>query len=137
MAACRKRQHGYLYMDALIAMFIVSVALIAITGMFVYSTKLSASANHYTAATNIARQQMELLKRWTASNWNDSNLPSSIPWQGDPNKLTVNKTVFEVRTTINQTAGIDPNLIQVTVTVSWKELSGTQKVQITTYFSKV
>jgi Tfp pilus assembly protein PilV len=137
MAAYWKRQQGYLYMDAVIAIFVLTVALLAITGMFVYATKLNSSASHYTAATNMARQQMELLKRWPASTWSDPSLPAAIPWQGDPDKLTVNKTAFEVRTIIKQTTSIDPSLIQVTVIVSWKELDGTKNVQLITYFSKV
>ena len=137
MTAYWRRQQGYLYMDAVIAIFVVAVALLAITGIFVYATKLSSTANHYTVATNMARQQMELLKRWPASEWSDPSLSATIPWQGDLDKLTVNKTAFEVRTIINQTNSIDPSLIQVTVIVSWKELSGTQTVQLTTYFSKV
>lgn len=137
MAAYWRRQQGYLYMDTVIAIFVVAVALLAITGIFVYATRLSSTANHYTAATNMARQQMELLKRWPASAWSDPSLSATIPWQGDLDKLTVNKTVFEVRTIINQTNSLDPSLIQVTVIVSWKELSGTQTVQLTTYFSKV
>lgn len=124
-------------MDAVIAIFILSAALLTISGMFVSATKLSSSANHYTAATNMARQQMELLKRWTANDWNDPSLPASIPWQGDPDKLTVNKTTFEVKTIINQPSSIDPNLLEITVIVSWKELNDTKNVQLTTYFSKV
>ncbi|MBP2635081.1 MAG: hypothetical protein H6Q72_988 [Firmicutes bacterium] len=137
MAGYWNRQQGYLYMDAVSAIFILSIALLAISGMFVYATKLSSSANHYTAATNMARQQMELLKRWTASDWSDPSLPASIPWQGDPDKLTVNKMTFEVETIINQPSNIDPSLLQITVIVSWKEPNGTKNVQLTTYFSKV
>lgn len=137
MAAYWKRQQGYLYVDAVIAVCILSLALLAVSGMFVNATKLSSSANHYTAATNIARQQMELLKRWTASDWSDPSLPASIPWQGDPDKLTVNKMTFEVKTLITQPSGIDPDLLQITVIVSWKERNDTRNVQLTTYFSKV
>lgn len=132
-----KREQGYLYMDALIAMFILSVAVVAIMGVFTNSAKLNANAAHYTAATNIARQQMELLKKWSASDWSDPNLPASIPWQGEPNNLTVNKTTFEVRTIVDQFSDVDPNLVQVTVSVTWKEFSGSKNVQLTTYFSKV
>lgn len=131
-----KGQQGFLYMDTLIAMFIVTVSLTAITGIFAYATKLNASAAHYTAATNMARQQMELLKLWNESDWRDPNLPASIPWQGDPDGLIVNNTTFDVSTIINQINDTDPSLVQVTVIVSWKEVSSTRNVQLTTYFSK-
>lgn len=133
----RNKQRGYLYIDAILAMFILTVAVVTITEVFIASTKLSVTASRYTTATNIAQQQVELLKRWTAAEWSDPDLPNSIPWQDDPNKLTVNKTTFVVQTIIAHPNDVDPSLLQVTVIVSWNEVSCTHSVQLTTYFSKV
>lgn len=136
METAMKQQQGFLYMDVLIAIFIVTVSLTAITGIFVYATKLNVSAGHYTAATNLAREQMELLKSWKESDWRDLSLPISIPWQGSPDNLIVNNTTFAVNTNAEQIDDTDPSLIQITVIVSWEELSGTRNVRLTTYFSK-
>lgn len=132
-----KKQQGYFFIDMVIAMAILAVALVSIAGMFFYSTKTSASAAHYTAATNIGRQQMEFLKKWKASDWSDPNLPSSLPWQGDCNDLIINKMVFEVKTDVIQLNATDPGLIQINVLVSWREAEGVKMIQFTTFFSKV
>ncbi|SDE84260.1 hypothetical protein SPACI_020610 [Sporomusa acidovorans DSM 3132] len=131
-----KKQQGYFYIDAVIAIAILAVALVSTAGMFFSSTKASASAAHYTAATNIGRQQMEFLKKWKASDWSDPNLPSTLPWQGDFNDLIVNKMAFEVKTDVIQLNAIDPSLIQVNVVVSWREAEGVKTIQFTTFFSK-
>lgn len=132
-----KKQQGYLYMDAVLAVFIIGVSFIAIAGIFLQSSQASASAIRYTAATNIAQQQMELLKQRSTAFWSNPQLPGSLPWLGKESELTVNHTKFFILTTIDQIDAIDTTLVKVTVKVSWQEKGSTKYIQVITYFSKV
>lgn len=132
-----KKQQGYLYIDAVVAVFIVGVSLVAIAGIFMQSSQASARAVRYTAATNIAQQQMELLKQRSTDFWRNPQLPNSLPWLGKERELIVNHTNFFVLTTIDQIDAIDTTLVKVTVRVSWQEKGSTKYIQLLTYFSKI
>lgn len=146
------------------ATFIISVALLVVGELFITSTKVNLHAAEYTAASNMAQKQLEVLKGTrTAAAWANQNttpLDNLIPWQvtSPPaeqlvyttTKITrvingVNMT-FSDQLTCNEVdylihteavmAPENSNLVQVTVTVSWLDhRQQTQFVQTTTFYS--
>lgn len=132
-----KKQNGYIYMDVVVAVFIVGVSLVAISALLTQSSQASASAARYNAATNIARQQMEVLKQYSSAFWDNPQLPNSLPWQGTEAELFTNGTEFSVITAIEQMDIIDTTLVKVTVRVYWQEKEKQKYIQLITYFSKV
>lgn len=58
----KKWQQRFLMIDALLAIVIISGALVAIITMFIQATKAAHCSAQYTKASNLAYQQMELLK---------------------------------------------------------------------------
>jgi hypothetical protein len=70
-----KGEQGYLLMEAVVAIFIVSTALVAIAGMFPQVLQAIAAADHYTTATVMAQGQLEMLKSHDDLFWNNIVFP--------------------------------------------------------------
>ena len=122
--------------EVLIAIIIISVALIAVTSMFIQSTRANSSGLEISTATALAQKQMEMLKTWSAANWTAlTPLPQAIAWQdaSEPTMpLTRNNIAYTVVTTAAASAQ-DANLVQVTVSVTWRG----QSLSLVSLFSKV
>ena len=128
------KQNGFLMVEVLLAILVISIALTAATSMFLQSTKASVSGNEITNATALAQKQIELLKTQPASFWNNlAAPPQTIAWQDSSQTmpLTKNNISYTVITTTANTA-LDSNLVQVTVAVSWAG----QSISMVTFFSK-
>ena len=129
-----RKQKGFLMVEVLLAILIISIALTAATSMFIQSTKSSVSGNEITNATALAQKQIELLKTQPASYWNNlAAPPQTIAWQDSAQTMPVTKNniSYTVTTTTANTA-LDSNLVQVTVAVSWAG----QSISMVTFFSK-
>lgn len=141
-----RSQQGYLLIEILLAIIIISIALMTIGGLFLQSGKSANTSTEYTTAANLAQKQFELLKvRQQGTNpllttttiypfnyneWLDNHLRDAA---------TSSYPVFSVKTTAVQcTEQNSSNLLEVTVTVSWnnKQNVSTQ-VPFTTLFPKV
>ena len=131
-----RRQNGFLMIEALIAVVIISVALVAIGSMFIQSTRANTSSVEITTATALAQKQMELLKGLPVSYWNAlTPLPQPLPWQDSANPsmpITLNNVAFTVNT-VAAASATDANMVQVSVTVSWRG----QSIRVLSLFSKV
>lgn len=131
-----RRQNGFLMIEALIAVVIISVALVAIGSMFIQSTRANTSSVEITTATALAQKQMELLKGLPVSYWNAlTPLPQPLPWQDSANPsmpITLNNVAFTVNT-VAAASATDANMVQVSVTVSWRG----QSIRLLSLFSKV
>lgn len=129
-------QNGFLMIEALIAVVIISVALVAIGSMFIQSTRANTSSVEITTATALAQKQMELLKGLPVSYWNAlTPLPQPLPWQDSANPsmpITLNNVAFTVNT-VAAASATDANMVQVSVTVSWRG----QSIRLLSLFSKV
>ncbi len=131
-----RQQKGFLMIEVMIAIIIISVALIAVTGMFIQSTRANSSGLEISTATALAQKQMEMLKSWSAANWTAlTPLPQVIAWQdaAEPAMpLTRNNIAYTVVTTAAASAQ-DANLVQVTVSVTWLG----QNLSMVSLFSRV
>lgn len=143
MTRILQRQNGFLMVEVVLAVLIISVALVAALGMFITSTQANADAAEYTVATTLAQKQLELLKTKDAQNyWAKLELtaPAKIDWQDT--EVAYPPLLNGVNYQVDTTASLSPenqNLVQVTVTVTWDKPNGRPNsiVQLTTFFSKV
>lgn len=122
-------EQGFLMIDVLLAVVIVSVALLGVSGMFIQSTRATQSAADYTQVANLAQMQMEWLKAAQLNPKDDTyafkkgkNIPANIPWQGDEVAVPASYTI------LTTPKDIATDLVEVTVTVN--------NVPFTTYFPK-
>jgi len=121
-------QQGFLMLEALTASVVVSVAVLAIAGLFILSLQVNAVAADYTAATNLAQEKMELL-----SAMDTSALPSIV---FADEEISLNNRSFHRQTTVVVRKDLDPaaNFMQVTVQVSWIEAGKSFHVSLLKYF---
>lgn len=126
-----KENQGFMLADLIIAIFLICVALVPISGLFTRSIQTSAEAADYTRATNLIQQQIELLKTKPPEYWAGLVLPSTIPWQENhllpPSKYTL--------TTQATSTTLDSHLVQVTVNASWKERNRECGLQFIAFYS--
>ncbi|VBB06875.1 Hypothetical protein LUCI_2112 [Lucifera butyrica] len=121
---------GYLLLDAVLTLFIVSVALLAIAGVFLQTTKANTAASRRTVAAGLAQQQMENLKQQPDAFWDVHNNSSETQVQTGPQGEN-----YTMRTDYAVAEDTDKGkLIQATVTVSWKEAGSNPSVQLVTYY---
>ncbi len=131
-----KGQQGFLMVDILLAVVIISVALVAILSMFIQSTKATHCSAGYTMASHLAQEQMELLKNTQSVAIKNTVVNSNgkiflIPT--DP-KIAL-PTGFSMISKANQHAEFPNALAEVTVTVSWQEQNKSYNMPVTTFFS--
>lgn len=55
-------QRGFLLVETMVAIFLISVALVAVAGVFAQATRSNLQAGEYTVATNLAQEKLEQLK---------------------------------------------------------------------------
>lgn len=126
-----KSQRGFLLVEALIAIVVITVALVAIQGMFIQSLQATASAANYTVAAGLVQEQMEQMKIKDELFWNSL----SFPYQSATEVIAMNKAIYK-RTTQAELSPLDPEypvkqrIIKVTVNVEWL---GAQNISMVTY----
>lgn len=124
-------QRGFLLVEALIAIVVITVALVAIQGMFIQSLQATASAANYTVAAGLVQEQMEQMKIKDELFWNSL----SFPYQSATEVIAMNKATY-TRTTQAELSPLDPEypvkqrIIKVTVKVEWL---GAQNISMVTY----
>ena len=131
-----KHQKGFLMVEVLIAIVVISVALVSVPLMFMQSTKASSAGVEISTATTLAQKQIEMLKSQPATYWAaiPTSSTQSIAWQ-DTNEampLTKNNIAYNVTTTAT-TVAQDANMVKVTVKVDW---SGTT-ISLVSLFSQI
>ena len=124
----RNKQSGIILIDVLVAVVVLSVALLAVAVMFTNSTKNTAEAWQNTVATNIAAEQMNRLKTFNSGQWAAAG--ATIVWQGGggSNAVTIDGTTYTVTTTVHTpTETGSTGLAEVRTTVSWNTLDNKQQ----------
>ena len=134
------KQRGFILLEVLIAIIIISVGVVAVAGVFLPATASYAIAGDYTVASNLAQKQLELLKSFTAAEWDNALAQTTIGWQGEEaapnNTIRLNSMDYGIETTVKvPDADTSNSLIQVTVKVSWTR-SKSYNSEFVTLFSK-
>ena len=126
-----KRQRGFILAEVVLAIFIISVALLAISVMFTKAIQVNAVAKDYTVAANLAQKQLELLKMQPPEYWSELTLPCTIAWQ-DAAQSPLPQYVL---TTHASSYAADNHLVQVTVTASWQQGNRECNLEFVTLYS--
>jgi len=125
-----KTEKGFILAEVILAIFIISFTLVAISTMFIQAIQADTMANHYTEAANLAQKQLELLKTHPPEYWAGLALPSVIPW-GDQAQLPSSRYTLTSNASIS---AADAHLVQVIVTASWQERSTECTIQFVTLY---
>lgn len=131
-------QQGFLMVDALLAVFIISGALVAIISMFIQATHITHCSAQYTKASNLASQQMELLKKTKSTVIKDTAIHAAAALITIPSDAVVpTPPEFTMNSTAKQCSESNSNdLAEVTVTVTWTEGKNSYQLPITTFLLK-
>jgi len=131
-------QRGFILVDSLIGMVVLSIALLALAAVFIQTTKGTVATDNLTKAAYIANEELSILK---ANDGQRHDINSPV-WArpsrsvADPN----HGTLFTVRTNVVPIAEVPAlpadtiDTIPVRATVTWNEPTGERQLQIITYY---
>ena len=123
------QEKGFLLIDAIVAMFILTIALITIVGMFTSSGKLSIANEDLTQANKFAQQCMEKVKQVQPSDWGKlvkttdtayipigSTIGTVILPTSSDNKVFTCTYAAKMISTVNS---VSTRMVEVQLTVTW------------------
>lgn len=132
-----KKQQGFILLEILIAVIIISIGLVSITAVFIPTTANHTAGADYTVATNLAQKQIELLKCLKPADWNNALLLGNLDWQGEEaNPISVNNIKYTVETVVIP-ASSSNFLVETIITVSWLRNSRLESMKFVSFYSKV
>ena len=127
---------GWMYIDALVGMTILVIALTALMVMYFQTTRNNGFNSKYTSGVYVAQRILEDIKQYE----NTATIKSLPPAVTDQ-QLTVNNVVYtiEVRSqTVSDAISLDSHLYPYNVKVSWTDASTnpatTRAVQVASYY---
>lgn len=110
MINCKTKSKGFSLIEVLISLVILSISLLALAGLMVYTTKSNSWGGHMTEATTFAQDTLEQLR---VTPW--AGLIAGNDWRrGDQSGIRYNRTW-----TVAPNA--DDTLRTITVTVTWSD----------------
>lgn len=112
-----KKERGFSLIEILIALVILSIALLALAGLMVTTTMNNAAGGHLTEAATLAQDMLERLKLTPLNILTDNGMATGEPQVDNP----VGSTGITYRRTWTCTQPIPPvNTFHIiTVTVNW------------------
>jgi len=127
----QKVTKGFILVDVLIGIVLISVAVIPISAMFSQAIQADVMAKDYTMAANLVQKQLELLKADSPQQWAALTLPCTIPWR---DTLQLPPPRYMLTTTAGISAAND-YLVEVAVTATWQEKGRERKLQFVSLYS--
>ncbi|HWR43661.1 type II secretion system protein [Sporomusa sp.] len=140
-----KNQRGWAYIDVIVAITILSIALTALAGTLIMLTKTRSASDHRTMAIRIIQSQFNDLQRknhpkndtrWTEISTEVQNIIDSANAPSGPGNVSLNFLVSVTRIP----DGDDPSQIPspglqgVRMTVSWNGNNGQEQIAMSDYF---
>jgi len=122
---------GFILVEVVLAMVIISVALIPISTLFIQAIQANGIAKDYTMAANLIQKQLELLKACSPEQWAACALPCTIPWI-DTTELPPPR--YRLTTSASLSAA-DEHLVEVTVTAAWQDRGKQCSMQFVTLYN--
>jgi type IV pilus assembly protein PilV len=145
MESCMKGRAGFTMIEVLIAIVILSIALISLAGLLTTTIRTGAVAREATIATNLAQQRLEDYRTTAAADFDDSSLDDSAagsdPVSGTNPDFTEDYGTIpnypNFRREVYITDGASPvNIKDVAVRVLWTDSLGTHSTMLRTYLSR-
>lgn len=134
---------GFTLIEVLIAIVLVSVALIALAGLLTTTLKSTNLGKNVTVAVNLAQQKMEDIRRAAAVNFDSvtDSVSASDPIAGsNPDQVEDNGAITgyaSFRREVYITDGSAPvNSKDVTVRVVWNDVMGAHKTLLRTTLAR-
>ena len=118
------RQAGFTTAEVLIAAFLITIGVVALAGLFPVATQSVSTASQRTTAALLAEQGLELARNTAQTSW--ASLPVGTTTVTNLGSAYPGYT----RTTVVALVGGDPNLKQVTVTVTYQNQVSVQLITV-------
>ena len=120
------RQAGFTTAEVLIAAFLITIGVVALAGLFPVATQSVSTSSQRTTAALLAEQGLELARNSAQTSW------VSLPVDPTPVPVTNLGSAYPgyTRTTVVALVGGDPNLKQVTVTVTYQNQVSVQLITV-------
>ncbi len=140
-----KKNKGFLMIDAIVAVVIVTVALVALSYLYTQGTKAGIMAGSSERAMEIAAQRIEFLKKGAGVGYSDedglaalvtaANSDKVVKLDGDNREYLVESfaNLAQVSDTDNNNYGRD-KLYKIVVTVSWTDPAA-ESVRLESYIA--
>lgn len=125
-----KKEHGFTFVEILFALAVIGIAFLAVSYAMQNSYAVTWKTQERAVAVNLAREQLELLKRFDNSK-KDPVLEASV-------EKTVDGIKYKIETSKLSGSGIfnSSNVIPIRVKVSWKSRNQNFSFNIDTCYIK-
>jgi Tfp pilus assembly protein PilV len=140
-----RQQKGFLLLEVVIAIIIISTALLGTAGLLRQAALAVTDSSEESAALFLAQKRLERLKKQDAAFW-QVNCPSrNIPFPDEPSPVILNGCSYTIRTVADKFPIIGMKrtvvLAKITVSVSWagKNAKGTatsRQIQIASLYAE-
>lgn len=113
-------QRGFLMVEVLVACVIITVALLAVGGMYMQSLRAAIEAEQYTVAATLAQDRLEKVKAGQEVT--------------NPQTMPVNGIAYSISSASEPTAQTNLNLL--TATITWTARAQARDFVLTTYLAE-
>ena len=129
----RIRVRGAILADVLIAVFILSVGLVAVVGLFIQVGQSGKLLSRQEQAACYAAEGMERLRHWGTAEWTAQNLADAA----DSASMQKDGVQFDRTIVLRPRPDLDPlgHLLEAEVRVVWAEPSRPGQLVLLTYFA--
>lgn len=130
---------GFMLIDIILAVMITVVALMAVGGLVVMTTRAYTMNAVRTDAFKLAQAQMEAYKNVTSAEWKALPLTAAYATITPPRTVTFSDARFTLVTQARREAavhGVTDGLVQVKVYVQWTYSGQTSQVELYSLFQR-
>lgn len=120
-----KGQAGFIFIDALVGMVILTVALTALAVAYRQATITTVAARNYNNAVYLAQEAVEELKK------NDGQLAAAFTTTLTNSKITINNVGYSITPS---TTDLSATLKEVKISVSWPNNTHSPPVELVSYY---
>jgi Tfp pilus assembly protein PilX len=131
MLRISSNQRGWVFIDALIGMVIVALALTALAMAYRQTAVVSASATNYLRAVYIAQEALDNLKGQVD---NTQNLPNPSSYHVERGNIVYDVIYSLPAATTDRLGNAITNLFSYSVTVQWTENGQAVQIVVSSYY---
>lgn len=126
--------------EIFITVFIISIALVALVGVFPKVAELNNLSARHTVAANLAQQAIEALKARDAHLWDAIEEKTEIDFSEHSQSIAarqiINQTEYSLQGTAEPHRSLSDDIVVAIITVSYTDSGKRQSQQYVTYFTK-
>ncbi|WP_378956353.1 hypothetical protein [Pelosinus sp. sgz500959] len=134
----RNHQKGFILIDSLVGMVVLSMALLGLAAIFMQSTKGTVATDNQNKAAYIANEQLSRLKVHDGQKQDRNSTVWATTKTVSQSNGTSNGMTFTVITEVvpaeDVPADLHADTIPVRATVNWSEPTGTKQLEFITYY---